>query len=98
MRRCRGIKVFDVLGGYIPNITSGCHRRRGRGLIGLLPDSCYSKVTNQRFALSGAWSAPILQVGSERGTHLVRDEHISLHPFSQEVFIEAYEKLTHLTV
>ena len=53
MRRCGDTAVFDELGGHIPDTISGCHRLRGRRPVDLLPDSCYSEITNLRFALSG---------------------------------------------
>ena len=70
MRRCGDNGVSDVFGGYISDITSGCHCRRDRGSVDLFPDSCYSEVADLRFALSHARSASVLRVGSEREIHL----------------------------
>ena len=81
MCRCGDNGVSDVLGGYIPNITSGRHSHCDRGPVNLFPDSCYSEVANLWFALPGVWSAPNLRVGCERGIHLGRDKHIFLRAF-----------------
>jgi len=83
MRRSGDNDVSDVLGGYIPNITSGCHRRRHRGSSDLFPDFWYSEVADQRFALSRARSAPTLRVGCGCGIHLGGDKHVFLPPFCQ---------------
>ena len=80
MRRCRDIAAFDVLGGYIPDMTSRCHRL-GRDPVDLCMDSCYFEVTNLCFALSGMWSVYILRVRYKCGIHLGRDKHILLREF-----------------
>ena len=74
IRRCGGNGVSDVLGGYIPNITSGCHCHRDRGSVDLFSNPYYSEVADKRFALSRARSAHVLRVGSELEIYLRGDD------------------------